>query len=230
MKEVIKLDDVWKTYKMGDTEVHALRGINLTVKPGEFLAIQGPSGSGKSTAMNMVGVLDLPSKGKIYLDGKDISQMSESDLAQIRGRKIGFIFQQFNLINTMTAIENVALPMMFQGHPKEKRLARAKELLDMVGLGERLDHRPTEMSGGQQQRVAIARSLVNDPEVILADEPTGNLDSKTSDIVMDFLKGLHKEKKRTIIMVTHDPETAKFAQRTELLKDGVFLKKGRKKK
>ncbi|MFO7710483.1 MAG: ABC transporter ATP-binding protein [Candidatus Woesearchaeota archaeon] len=229
-EEIITLKDVWKTYRMGDVEVHALRGLNLSIKKGEFVSIQGPSGSGKSTAMNMVGALDLPTKGKIYLDNKDISTMSESDLAQIRGKKIGFIFQQFNLIPTMSALENVALPMMFQGASKEKREKRAKELLEMVELGERLDHKPYEMSGGQQQRVAIARSLVNEPEVILADEPTGNLDSKTSNIVMEFLKDLHKNKKTTIIMVTHDPDTAKFAERVESLHDGQIIKTRRKKK
>ncbi|MGM5487425.1 MAG: ABC transporter ATP-binding protein [Nanobdellota archaeon] len=228
--EIIVLKDVWKTYQMGDVEVHALRGLNLSIKKGEFLSIQGPSGSGKSTAMNMVGALDLPSKGIIYLDGKDISKLDESDLAQIRGKKIGFIFQQFNLIPTMTALENVALPMMFQGEPKEKREKRARELLEMVELGSRLDHKPYEMSGGQQQRVAIARSLVNEPEVVLADEPTGNLDSKTSGIVMDFLQDLHKNKKTTIIMVTHDPDTAKFANRVEYLHDGQIIKTRRKKK
>ncbi len=228
-EEIITLKDVWKTYRMGDVEVHALRGLNLSIKKGEFVSIQGPSGSGKSTAMNMVGALDLPTRGKIYLDNKDISTMSESDLAQIRGKKIGFIFQQFNLIPTMSALENVALPMMFQGASKEKRERRAKELLEMVELGERLDHKPYEMSGGQQQRVAIARSLVNEPEVILADEPTGNLDSKTSNIVMEFLKDLHKNKKTTIIMVTHDPDTAKFAERVESLHDGQIIKRRKKK-
>jgi putative ABC transport system ATP-binding protein len=222
MTSIIKLVDVWKTYKMGDTQVHALRGLNLTIKKGEFISIQGPSGSGKSTAMNMVGALDLPSKGKIYLDGKDISKLSESNLAQIRGKKIGFIFQQFNLINTMSALENVALPMLFQGKSKEFRQKRAHMLLEKVGLDGRADHKPSEMSGGQQQRVAIARSLINDPDIILADEPTGNLDSKTSDIVMTFLKKLHKENEKTIIMVTHDPDTARFADRVEYLKDGIF--------
>lgn len=208
---------------MGDVKVHALRGLNLEIKKGEFISIQGPSGSGKSTAMNMVGALDLPTQGKIYLDGKDISKVSESRLAQIRGKKIGFIFQQFNLINTMSALENVALPMLFQGKSKEVRLKQAHMLLEKVGLDGRAHHKPNEMSGGQQQRVAIARSLINDPEIILADEPTGNLDSKTSDIVMTFLKKMHKENKKTIIMVTHDPDTARFADRVEYLKDGIFV-------
>jgi putative ABC transport system ATP-binding protein len=223
MKSIIKLEGVWKTYTMGDVKVHALRGLDLDIKEGEFISIQGPSGSGKSTAMNMVGCLDKPSKGKIFLDGKDISKMDESELAQIRGKKIGFIFQQFNLINTLTALENVALPMMFQGVSRSERIKKAESLLRMVELGDRMDHRPNEMSGGQQQRVAIARSLVNNPEVILADEPTGNLDSKTSNIVMDFLKKLHREEKKTIIMVTHDSDTAKFANKVKYLKDGIIV-------
>jgi len=223
-KSVIKLENVWKVYKMGDVEVNALQGLDLDVKQGEFVAIMGPSGSGKSTAVNMIGCLDVPTKGKIFLDGHDISTLSESDLAQIRGKKIGFIFQQFNLIPTLTALENVALPMIFQGVARDERLEKARKVLDMVDLGERMDHKPTELSGGQQQRVAIARSLVNEPEVILADEPTGNLDSKTGAMVMDFLKKLNKEG-RTIVMVTHDAEIAKNAQRTETLKDGKSVKK-----
>jgi putative ABC transport system ATP-binding protein len=222
---IIKLDNVWKTYKMGNVQVHALRGLNLEVKRGEFLAIQGPSGSGKSTVMNMVGCLDIPTKGNVYLEHQNISKLSESDLAQIRGKKIGFIFQQFNLINTITALENVMLPMIFQNVPRAEREKKAKELLEMVGLGERMYHRPTELSGGQQQRVAIARSLSNNPEVILADEPTGNLDSKTGDNVMHFLQKLHKEKNTTIVMVTHDSEIAKHAQRKVHLRDGVIVKK-----
>jgi len=222
---IIKLADVWKTYKMGIVEVHALRGLSLQIKRGEFVAIQGPSGSGKSTAMNMVGCLDVPSKGQIYLEGKNISTLSESDLAQIRGKKIGFIFQQFNLINTMSALENVMLPMVFQGYTQEERRKRAAHLLDMVDLKERMNHRPTELSGGQQQRVAIARALSVDPEVVLADEPTGNLDSKAGINVMGFLKKLHKEKNKTIVMVTHDDDLAKFAERTEFLMDGQIVER-----
>ncbi len=204
---------------MGEVEVTALRGLSLEILPGEFVSIEGPSGSGKSTAMNMVGALDYPTKGKVYLDGHDISHLSESALAQIRGKKIGFIFQQFNLIGTLSALENVALPMMFQGVSADKRHKRAAELLSHVGLGERLHHKPTELSGGQQQRVAIARSLANDPEVILADEPTGNLDSTTGKAIMEYLQQLHREGK-TIVMITHDQKLAKFAQRVEFLKDG----------
>ena len=223
-KQVIHLDNVWKTYRMGDVEVNALQGLNLEVKSGEFLAIMGPSGSGKSTAVNMIGCLDVPTKGKIILDGHDISKLTESELAQIRGRKIGFIFQQFNLIPTLTAMENIMLPMIFQGIEQEKRIAAAKRLLELVELGERINHKPTELSGGQQQRVAIARALSNNPEVIIADEPTGNLDSKTGTIVMDFLKRFHKEERKTIVMVTHDSNLSKHAERTEFLKDGRIVK------
>jgi putative ABC transport system ATP-binding protein len=226
MKEsIIKLDNVWKTYKMGDVVVNALRGISLEINKGEFVAIQGPSGSGKSTAMNMVGCLDVPTKGKILLDNKDISHLHESELAQIRGRKIGFIFQQFNLIPTLTAIENVMLPMTFQGVSPEKRFEKAKKLLEMLELGERLHHKPAELSGGQQQRVAIARALGNDPDVILADEPTGNLDSSTGLNVIHYLENLNKQGK-TIVMVTHDADIAKHAKRIEFLRDGEICKKG----
>lgn len=221
---IIKLDNVWKTYKMGDVEVNALRGLSLEVKPGEFLAVQGPSGSGKSTAMNMIGCLDVPTKGKIFLEGSDISKMSESQLAQIRGKKIGFVFQQFNLINTLTAAENLMLPMVFQNVPLEERKKRAHYLLDMVELEERIDHKPQELSGGEQQRVAIARALSNNPDVLLADEPTGNLDSKMGENVIEFLERLHKKQKMTIVMVTHDSILAKHAQRIEYLMDGKIIK------
>ena len=220
MKPLIELKNVWKTYTMGENSVHALRGINLQIKQGEFLALMGTSGSGKSTAMNMIGALDIPTKGTIHLEGKNIAEMTESDLAQLRGKKIGFIFQKFNLINTLTAKQNVALPLVFQTTPIEEREKRAEELLRLVDLGKRMDHRPNELSGGQQQRVAIARALAANPEVILADEPTGNLDTKTGDNVMTFLKQLHQEQGTTIVMVTHDEETAKHADRVEHLRDG----------
>jgi len=227
---IIKIKDVWKSYEMGENKVHALRGLNLEVKKGEFLAVMGPSGSGKSTAMNMIGVLDKPTSGHIYLEGKDIATMKESKLAQVRGRKIGFIFQKFNLINTLTAKENVILPLVFQNISKEEREKKADELLALVDLQNRKNHRPSELSGGQQQRVAIARALAVNPEVILADEPTGNLDSKTGSTVMDFLEKLHKEQGKTIIMVTHDEQLARFAERVEYLKDGVIIsRKGEKK-
>jgi putative ABC transport system ATP-binding protein len=225
MKDIIiKLDKVWKTYNMGKVEVHALRGMDFEVKKGELVAIMGPSGSGKSTAVNMIGCLDVPSKGKIFLEHRDISKLSESELAQIRGRKIGLIFQQFNLIGTLTALENVALPMLFQGSSKDERLKNAGKLLEMVELQDRLWHKPAELSGGQQQRVAIARSLSNDPDVVLADEPTGNLDSKTGEIVIRFLEKLNKEGK-TIVIVTHDMNVAKHAHRIEYLKDGKIEKR-----
>lgn len=224
-KCIIRLEDVWKIYKMGEVEVEALRGMNLRIRKGEFVAIMGPSGSGKSTAVNMIGSLDVPTRGKVFLDNKDISKMDESKLAQLRGKKIGFIFQQFNLIPTLTAKENIMLPMVFQGVPAAKRKKRAEHLLKMMDLGDRMDHRPTELSGGQQQRVAIARALSNNPEVIIADEPTGNLDSKTGKSVIQFLKQLHKKEGKTIIMVTHDKYVANFAQRVEHLKDGIIIKR-----
>jgi putative ABC transport system ATP-binding protein len=220
---VIELQDVWKVYTMGDQEVPALRGLTLKIMHGEFVAIMGPSGSGKSTAMNMVGCLDVPTSGKVLLEGLDISLLSESDLAQIRGKKIGFIFQTFNLMPGLSALENVMLPMTFQGVEKEEREKKAKELLEIVDLGHRLDHKPTELSGGQQQRVAIARSLANDPEVILADEPTGNLDSTTGGEVLKMLCRLHEKEKKTIVMVTHDADIAKYAAREVHIKDGKIL-------
>ncbi|MBN2881709.1 ABC transporter ATP-binding protein [Candidatus Woesearchaeota archaeon] len=221
-KTIVELREVWKEYHVGEETVYALRGLNLKVNEGEFVAIQGPSGSGKSTAMHLVGCLDIPSKGNVLLDGIDISTLSESSLAQIRGQKIGFIFQKFNLINTITAIENIMLPMSFLGVPEDERYERAMELLHLVDLEDRKNHLPTELSGGQQQRIAIARSLANDPNVILADEPTGNLDSKMGKIIMEFLQKLHKEGK-TIVMVTHDDHLAQFAQRVEVLKDGQLV-------
>lgn len=223
-KPIIEIKSAWKTYTMGSVNVHALRGLDLKICKGEFVAIQGPSGSGKSTTMNLVGCLDIPSRGHIYLDGHDIALMTESDLAQIRGKKIGFIFQKFNLINTLTAIENVMLPMTFQGFPEYERRKKASELLRLVDLHERLNHRPNELSGGQQQRVAIARAMAVDPEIILADEPTGNLDSKTGTSVMQFLRKLNKEHGKTIVMVTHDDNLALAASRIEYLKDGIIVR------
>lgn len=221
-KPLIELRNVWKTYKMGENDVHALRGISLNVYPGEFVGIMGPSGSGKSTAMNMIGCLDVPSKGEIYLDGQNIAKLRESDLATIRGEKIGFIFQKFNLINTLTAKENITLPLVFQGIDEAEREKRADHLLKLVSLSDRADHKPNELSGGQQQRVAIARALATNPSVILADEPTGNLDSQTGETVMHFLKDLHKKQGTTIVLVTHDPVVAKNAQRVEVLRDGTI--------
>ena len=223
MKPLIQLKNVWKTYKMGETHVNALQGIDITVREGEFVAIQGPSGSGKSTAMNLIGCLDVPSQGQILLDGHDISKLSESDLAQIRGQKIGFVFQKFNLIETLTALENVTLPMTFQGTANAERIKRAETLLKQFGLGDRMDHRPNQLSGGQQQRVAIARSLAVDPPVILADEPTGNLDSKTGKEVMATLRELNQKYGKTIVLVTHDDILAHSADRIEFLKDGKIV-------
>ncbi len=220
---IIELRNVWKTYEIGSVKVNALSGISLKVKKGEFISIMGPSGSGKSTTMNMIGCLDIPTKGTIKLKGKDISTMTESELAQIRGKTIGFIFQQFNLIKTLTAKENIILPMIFQNVKPRERNKKAEELLEMVGLKNRADHKPTELSGGQQQRVAIARALANNTEVILADEPTGNLDSKTGDAVMNFLDELHKKKGTTIILVTHDAEVARYAEKILYLKDGKII-------
>lgn len=226
MKEnvVIELKEVGKTYFIGDLSLQVLRGINLEIKKGEFVVIVGPSGSGKSTLMNQVGVLDVPTSGTILLGGKDISKLTESDLAQLRGKKIGFIFQQFNLISTLTALENVILPTIFQNVPEEERTKKAKRLLAEVGLSDRMNHKPNELSGGQQQRVAIARALVNDPEIILADEPTGNLDSKSGQQVMDMLAKLHQEEKKTIILITHDIELVHYAQKVVYLKDGEIVK------
>ena len=221
---IIKLENVWKIYKMGEVNVYALKGINLEVEKGQFIAVQGPSGSGKSTAMNMIGCLDVPSRGVVFLEGQNIAHFSESKLAQLRGRKIGFVFQQFNLINTLTALENVMLPMTFQGTLFDERKEKAKELLEFLELGDRVNHKPNELSGGEQQRVAIARALANDPEIILADEPTGNLDSKTGKYIMNLLGKLNREKKKTIVMVTHDIDLVSYANKAFHLKDGVVHK------
>jgi len=224
-RAIIRLKNVYKYYFMGeDVTIKAVDGIDIDVYEGDFVSIMGPSGSGKTTSMNLVGSLDVPTEGAIYLDGEDISTLTESELAELRGQKIGFIFQQFNLIPNLTAKENVTLPMTFQGVSATERDEIAEELLEKVGLGERMNFYPNQLSGGQQQRVAIARALANDPEVILADEPTGNLDTKTGDKVMDFLEKLNKEGK-TIILVTHDPELAKkHSYKVYHLRDGKVEK------
>lgn len=219
-KSIIKLNDVWKVYRMGEVEVPAVRGVSLDIRKGEFVAIAGASGSGKSTMMNLVGCLDLATKGDILLDGENIENMTESKLAQIRGQKIGFVFQQFNLIPTLSALENVMLPMEFQDSDSASAAKKARSLLEMVGLGDRVNHLPNQLSGGQMQRVAIARALSVDPEIILADEPTGNLDSKTGQFIMKFFGDIHKERGKTIIMVTHDTNLVKHAERVVYLKDG----------
>ncbi|MBI4441717.1 ABC transporter ATP-binding protein [Candidatus Woesearchaeota archaeon] len=219
---IISLQKAWKTYQMGDVDVNALRDVTLAINRGEFVAITGSSGSGKSTMMNLVGCLDLPTKGRIYLDAKDISTLHESELALIRGRRIGFIFQQFNLIPNLTALENVMLPLEFQDASQATARQHAVKLLQAVGLAERIDHLPSQLSGGQQQRVAIARALSNNPDVILADEPTGNLDSKSGVDVINLLEGLWKSGK-TIVMVTHDTQLAQRAKRKIQMKDGQIV-------
>lgn len=219
-KSIIVLENVCKTYQMGEVEVPALKGICLDIKKGEFLAIAGASGSGKSTMMNLVGCLDVPTKGKIFLDNDNIADLSESQLAHTRGRKIGFIFQQFNLIPTLNALENVMLPLSFQDEDDSKAKERATKLLKIVGLADRMRHLPSQLSGGEMQRVAIARSLSVNPEIILADEPTGNLDSKTGGFIIDFLRKIHDNDGKTIIMVTHDLHLVRFADRVVHLKDG----------
>ncbi len=220
---IINLKNVKKAYVMGQVEVPALRGINLEIKKGEFLAIVGPSGSGKSTLLNMVGCLDVPTTGVIELEGVNIKELSESDLAQIRGKKIGFVFQFFNLIPTLTALENVTLPLIFQEVSKEEREERARTILKQVGLEKRMHHRPGELSGGEQQRVAIARALIVEPDVILADEPTGNLDLKTGEGIMAMLEKIHEEKKKTIITVTHERFIAQYAHRIVQIRDGMVV-------
>ncbi len=222
-KPIITLEDVWKVYPMGEVVVQALRGITLTINTGEFVAIIGTSGSGKSTLMNLVGCLDLPTQGVITLDGKDIARMRESELAQVRGKKIGFIFQQFHLITNLTALQNVMLPLEFQEMDGSEAEERATELLTLVGLHERMFHLPSQLSGGQQQRVAVARALANDPEVILADEPTGNLDSKAGAEVLSLLERLWHEEGKTIIMVTHDLKLARHAKRNVQIQDGKII-------
>ena len=218
----LELKNVRKTYAMGDAIINAVEDVSLQIKKGEFIAITGPSGSGKSTMMNLVGALDMATEGEIYLGGQNIRNFDESELAQIRGKKIGFVFQTFNLIPTQTALENVMLPMMLQGTDKEKRKERGIMLLEKVGLKDRMHHLPNELSGGQRQRVAIARAIANDPDIILADEPTGNLDSKTGEEIVNLFKKLNEEGK-TIIVVTHDDGLAKKTKRIIKLKDGRVL-------
>ena len=217
---VLELTNVWKTYEMGDEKVHALREFNLQIDPNDYMSIVGPSGSGKSTLLHMLGLLDVPTKGHVKIDGKDISRLSADERALIRGKKIGFVFQVFNLVSSLSALENVALPMMIQGIGKEERENKAAKVLDDLGMGDRLEHLPMELSGGQRQRVAMSRALVNDPELILADEPTGNLDSKTGEEVVRILDKLHKEG-RTIVVVTHDQGIAKHADEQVYLVDGM---------
>lgn len=219
MAEVIRLEDIMKTYIMGDSTVHALNHVDVSIDVGEFVAIMGPSGSGKSTMMNILGCLDRPTSGKYFLDGKEVAGLDDDELAHTRNAKIGFVFQNFNLLPKLTAQANVALPLVYAGVSEEERMERAKKALEAVGLGQRLDHRPNEMSGGQRQRVAIARALVNNPAIVMADEPTGNLDTKSSYEIMDIFKALNAEGK-TIVMVTHEPDIGEQTKRILVMRDG----------
>jgi putative ABC transport system ATP-binding protein len=220
---LIQTHDLWKTYQMGTEEVHALRGVSITIERGEYVAIMGPSGSGKSTLMNLIGCLDTPTKGTYLLNGKQASQMNDDELARIRNEEIGFVFQTFNLLPRATALHNVELPLIYAGVPAKTRRERASQALDKVELSDRKHHRPNELSGGQRQRVAIARALVNDPSILLADEPTGNLDSKTGIEIMSVFQRLH-DAGNTIILVTHEPEVAAYAQRAIHIRDGQVEK------
>ncbi len=217
--ELIRVEEVHKYYELGETRVHALRGVNVTIARGEFVAIMGASGSGKSTFMNLLGCLDKPSSGRYLLEGIDVSKLEKKDLALIRNRKLGFVFQGFNLLARTTALENVELPTLYARIHKDDRARRAREALQMVGLGDRTDHYPSQLSGGQQQRVAIARALVNSPSILLADEPTGNLDSRTSVEILDIFQKLN-DGGLTVVLVTHEPDVARFAKRSLVFRDG----------
>lgn len=219
IQPVIRVQDVHKYYDLGETKVHALRGVSVDIAPGEFVAIMGASGSGKSTFMNLMGCLDKPTSGRYLLEGTDVSQLNKKELALIRNRKIGFVFQGFNLLSRTTALENVELPTLYARMNKDERLERSRQSLEMVGLGDRLEHFPSQLSGGQQQRVAIARALVNRPAILLADEPTGNLDSHTSVEIMSIFQDLN-DQGLTIVLVTHEPDIAQFAKRTIVFRDG----------
>jgi putative ABC transport system ATP-binding protein len=221
---MIKLDDVTKIYQMGEIQLEVLKGISLKVDEGEFMSIIGPSGSGKSTLMNILGCLDVPTSGEYYLDGKEISTYNENALAKIRNEKIGFIFQKFNLLSKLNALENVELPMVYRGIKSKERRRRAEEVLEIVGLEDRMDHKPTELSGGQQQRVAIARALVGNPSVLLADEPTGNLDTKSGIEILRIIEKLNNEGK-TIIIITHDSEVAEMSRTAITIRDGIIIDK-----
>jgi len=222
---MIVLRDLHKTYMMGHTEVHALNGVTLDVPDGAFVAIMGPSGSGKSTLLSLIGGLDRPTSGTLRVDGQELSKLDENALALYRQHHCGFIFQSFNLVGTMTALQNVEFPMLFARVPRAERERRARYLLDAVGLGDRLRHKPTELSGGEQQRVAVARALANTPRLVLADEPTGNLDSHTGAEIMDLLTRAHREGRLTVVVVTHDPSVAAYAQQVITLRDGVVYEK-----
>jgi putative ABC transport system ATP-binding protein len=221
--DMIVTEDLWKTYDMGsEQQVHALQGISLNITRNEYVAIMGPSGSGKSTLMNLIGCLDTPSSGKYWLNGHLVSELNDDELARIRNKEIGFVFQTFNLLARATALHNVELPLIYNGTPAEERSSRAKAALSQVGLEPRMNHKPNELSGGQRQRVAIARALVNSPSIILADEPTGNLDSKTGEEIMALFDSLHK-KGNTIVLVTHEPDIAEYAHRVVHIRDGKIF-------
>lgn len=220
MQEIIRLEDIGKRYVMGQEEIHAIKSISLNIYRNEYVALMGPSGSGKSTLMNIVGCLDTPTKGRYILNQTDVSRMDDNDLAEIRNKEIGFVFQTFNLLPRATALENVALPLVYAGFSKEERLARAREVLKSVGLESRMSHKPNELSGGQRQRVAVARALVNRPSIILADEPTGNLDTKTSYEIMALFEEIHAQG-NTIVLVTHEEDIARHAHRIVRLRDGL---------
>ena len=222
-EKIVELKNVWKIYQLGKVELIALKEISLEVAPDDFVTIMGASGSGKSTLLNMIGCLDSPSQGNVVLKGKDTSLLSEDQLSQLRGKTIGFIFQEFNLLPNLNALENVMLPMIFQGVPPEERSKRAQGLLISVGLGKRISHQPAELSGGERQRVAIARAFANDPELVIADEPTGNLDSTTGKKIMEILTDFHKKKGKTIVVVTHDPHIADYSEQIVNIKDGQII-------
>jgi putative ABC transport system ATP-binding protein len=226
MPTVISVKNLIKTYVVGEVEVRALRGVNLEVQRGEFLAVTGPSGSGKSTFMHIIGCLDRPTSGQYFLDGEDVSRMSKDALAAVRNKKIGFVFQGFNLLSRTSALDNVELPLLYGGNGMKtaERHRKAIEMLKLVGLGERTDHHPNQLSGGQQQRVAIARALINDPSILLADEPTGNLDTKTSIEVMGIFQRLNLERGITVILITHEPDIAEYGTRTVTFRDGLVVK------
>ena len=219
-RSLIEIDGVTKRYKLGEQIVYALNGVNLNIERGEYTALMGPSGSGKSTLMNIIGCLDSPTEGTFFLNNKEVSKMSDSALSEVRNTEIGFVFQTFNLLNRLNAIENVSLPLVYAGIPKKEREERAKEVLDKVGLGDRMSHKPNELSGGQRQRVAVARALINNPSILLADEPTGNLDTQTSHEIMALFEEIHSAG-NTIVLVTHEEDIAQHAKRIIRLRDGV---------
>jgi putative ABC transport system ATP-binding protein len=221
MHEVIRIENLTRFYTIGEETVRALNGINLSIQKNEYVALMGPSGSGKSTLMNIIGCLDTPTSGEYFLNGPNVAQLSDSELAAIRNKEIGFVFQTFNLLPRLTALQNVALPLVYAGIPEAERLKKAKEVLEQVGLGDRIKHRPNELSGGQRQRVAVARALVNHPSIILADEPTGNLDTKTSEEIMQLLDIIHQAG-NTIVLVTHEEDIALRAKRVVRMRDGII--------